>query len=302
MGGSECQKNMQEELRQILGVPRGLWNAAYREGEGLFEFGGDIHDLNYWYFDPDAAIEVVDKYFKAGGAIVDDPSLIVEGIIGPTLDAWNRGEYGEAAGEFAALLVFGILDPLKGGGKAGRVGGSINRMVPDVDVPGGSGGKGGGGKIKFVDEKLQSFEIGGRTFEASRSPIIGDQKSSHLDSPRLIDPGIPQIVRFLETKNPGLVKELELNVRISKGQTGTDLDIVTNNGFIIQVSQGQNLGKSIKRAKKAIQSTEYKDFKVVGFLEDGVDSRLLPGNPRRDPNDSRIVLNDLDELDELLNK
>jgi len=117
-----------------LGVPRGLWNAAYREGEGLFEFGGDIHDLNYWYFDPNAALNVLDKYFKAGGAIVDDPSLVVDGVIGPTLDALNREEYGEAGGEFAALLVFGILDPFKGGGKAGRVGSSINKMVPD-DVP-----------------------------------------------------------------------------------------------------------------------------------------------------------------------
>ncbi|RKZ76021.1 MAG: hypothetical protein DRR16_30755, partial [Candidatus Parabeggiatoa sp. nov. 3] len=166
-GSPECQKNMQEELQQILGIPRGLWNAAYREGEGLFEFGGDISDLNYWYLDPNAAIEVVDKYFKAGGAIVDDPSIILEGIFGPTLDAWNRGEYGEAVGEFAALLVFGILDPLKGGGKAGRVGGSINRMVPDdVNVPGGSGGKGGGGNSvtgktnvgNFVQELNASVE------------------------------------------------------------------------------------------------------------------------------------------------
>ncbi|RKZ54804.1 MAG: hypothetical protein DRQ99_30915, partial [Candidatus Parabeggiatoa sp. nov. 3] len=87
---------------------------------------------------------VLDKYFKAGGAIVDDPSLVVDGVIGPTVDALNRGEYGEAGGEFAALLVFGILDPLKGGGKAGRVGGSINRMVPD-ELPDGSGGGGSGG-------------------------------------------------------------------------------------------------------------------------------------------------------------
>ncbi|RKZ83010.1 MAG: hypothetical protein DRR16_18340, partial [Candidatus Parabeggiatoa sp. nov. 3] len=143
-GSPECQKNMQEELQQILGVPRGFLNAGKREVAGFIELGEDYNDLKYWYFDSDAAIEVLNKYFKAGGAIVDDPSIILDGIFGPTLDALNREEYGEAGGEFAALLVFGILDPLKGGGKAGKVGSSINRIVPDAPGSGAGGGSAGG--------------------------------------------------------------------------------------------------------------------------------------------------------------
>jgi hypothetical protein len=121
------------------------------------------------------------------------------------------------------------------------------------------------------------------------------------------DPGIPELVNAIETKFPGSVKQLEINIfkpnNGTNGLTGerfTDLDILTDKA-VIQVKIGR--GRSI--AEQLRVSEEITGLKAIGF-----DANKLVNNPGRDgfrtgtikdaQNKGFTITNDVDELLKIL--
>jgi hypothetical protein len=161
-----------------------------------------------------------------------------------------------------------------------------NPLVPNSSQP-----------FKFDAIKRYNFLLeNGRNFSASLEVIdksIGNRITE--SRPRHIDPGIIEIVSALEKYRPGIVQEIMVKIRGGKGNDNTDLDIITDRA-IIQLTKGKGLGRSINNVLEAIPGTEQAGKPVIGFVADGVDSRLLLNNPRRSANEKRLAFNTIESL------
>jgi hypothetical protein len=93
------------------------------------------------------------------------------------------------------------------------------------------------------------------------------------------DPGIPELVNAIETKFPGSVKQLEINIfkpnNGTDGLTGerfTDLDILTDKAVIqVKIGKGRGIAEQLR------VSEEITGLKAIGF-----DANKLVNNPGRD--------------------
>ncbi len=149
-------------------------------------------------------------------------------------------------------------------------------------------------KFTLQAQPGRRFVAGGRTFETSRDTIDDGVRIPGVIRPRDIDPGISEVVAEIEDAIPGFVEEIELTVtRNNRAISVTDLDIVTKKA-IIQVTQGQGLGKSMSRAQDAIRGTSLQGRRVIGVLPDTSTSRLL--ERPLPPGETRFATNDIDEL------
>ncbi|MDI1430152.1 DUF4150 domain-containing protein [Polyangium sorediatum] len=111
-------------LDQVGGFFGGLRDGAVETAEGLGNMGVGAWNLTGgWLFDPDAANQTWTNLSSTVGTIVENPSAVWDGMTAPYVEAWSKGNYGEAIGRgtFEALSMLIGPKGLEKLGKAGKV-------------------------------------------------------------------------------------------------------------------------------------------------------------------------------------